>query len=90
MDKKKATAVVQQEDEPSVVQAEDGGHIELVLRCLASMCDGQNTVLQVYNNITSAFHLEYKVLLLCTTIATVFAIHVYIVICAKTSAIYIL
>ena len=47
MDKKKATAAVVKEDQPVVVQAEDEGHIELVLRCLASMCDGQNTVLQV-------------------------------------------
>ena len=47
MDKRKATNAVVKEDPPAVVQAEDEGHIELVLRCLASMCDGQNTVLQV-------------------------------------------
>ena len=47
MDKKKATNAVVKEEQPAVVQAEDEGHIELVLRCLASMCDGQNTVLQV-------------------------------------------
>ena len=28
-------------------ETEDEGHIELVLRCLALMCDGQNKVLQV-------------------------------------------
>ena len=29
------------------METEDEGHIELVLRCLALMCDGQNKVLQV-------------------------------------------
>ena len=53
MDKKKATAAVVKEDQPVVVQAEDEGHIELVLRCLASMCDGQNTVLQVIIGVNS-------------------------------------
>ena len=51
MDKKAAAPAVQEESE---VQAEDEGHIELVLRCLASMCDGQNTVLQVQKSKVSS------------------------------------
>ena len=53
MDKKAAmTAMTRKEGaaDQQVVEAEDEGHIELVLRVLASMCDGQNTVLQVFGN----------------------------------------
>ncbi len=45
MDKQKTAETDDQDN--GIVDTEDEGHIELVLRVLASMCDGQNTVLQV-------------------------------------------
>ncbi len=36
-----------EEESVQLEEAEDEGHVELVLRCLALMCDGQNKVLQV-------------------------------------------
>ena len=51
---------VVEESENSVLHLyKDDGYIELVLKVLASMCDGQNTVLQV-KIIVLIFHYIFK------------------------------
>ena len=47
METKKLVQLVEQSLDKEEMDYHDDGYIELVLRMMGSMCDGQNTILQV-------------------------------------------
>jgi len=49
------------DDSLEEIDQKDDGYIELVLRVLARMCDGQHMGLQVYLQLNSSIHLQFTI-----------------------------